>query len=84
MRRGALIGLAIMAALTTVTTTQAQTFTGTLKKVNDTGTLTIGDAATARANCGSCAGNGSLPGSSSGPAAGRGGPGAAGRGGGAA
>ena len=41
MQRRAGIALAIMAVLVG-TTVQAQTFTGTLKKVNDSGTLTIG------------------------------------------
>jgi len=41
MQRRAVIALAIMAVLVG-TTVQAQTLTGTLKKVNDSGTLTIG------------------------------------------
>lgn len=41
MRRYATFALAVVAALAS-TTTQAQTLTGTLKKVKDSGTLTIG------------------------------------------
>jgi ABC-type amino acid transport substrate-binding protein len=41
MQRRAVIALAIMAVLVG-TTVQAQTLTGTLKKINDSGTLTIG------------------------------------------
>jgi ABC-type amino acid transport substrate-binding protein len=41
MRRRAMIALVAMTALAS-TTSQAQTLTGTLKKVRDTGTLTIG------------------------------------------
>jgi len=42
MRRGVLIGAATMAALAVAATGQAQTLTGTLKKVRDSGTLTLG------------------------------------------
>ena len=41
MRRHATVALAVMAVLVS-TTSQAQTLTGTLKKVKDSGTLTIG------------------------------------------
>jgi ABC-type amino acid transport substrate-binding protein len=42
MRRGVLIGLAMAAVLATAAAGQAQTRTGTLKTVGDTGTLKIG------------------------------------------
>ena len=42
MRRRAMIALAVMAMVLAGTTSQAQTLTGTLKKVKDSGTLTIG------------------------------------------
>jgi glutamate/aspartate transport system substrate-binding protein len=42
MRRGMLIGLAMLTMLAVATASHAQTLTGTLKKVNDSGTLTLG------------------------------------------
>jgi glutamate/aspartate transport system substrate-binding protein len=42
MRRGMLIGLVMLTMLAVATTSHAQTLTGTLKKVNDSGTLTMG------------------------------------------
>jgi len=42
MRRGMLIGLAMLTMLAVVTASHAQTLTGTLKTVNDSGTLTLG------------------------------------------
>jgi ABC-type amino acid transport substrate-binding protein len=42
MRRGMLIGLAMLTMLAVVTAGHAQTLTGTLKKVKESGTLTLG------------------------------------------